>query len=350
MKKQSFVLDGQKVEVLYQKRLSDLMPKNVGAKTLLIFDKKLLRLNPKLKNVVSAFDASYAVTAGEGLKELKDFYKHAQHLGQLLQKLSGRNTQVYAMGGGSVGDFAGFVASVFFRGMKLHHIPSTWLACIDSAHGGKTALNLNAAKNQIGSFYLPKQILINKELLDSQNMALAQDAMGEICKTYFLSANNKIKQTNASNIWSSLPALISYKYKIVKQDFKEEKQIRKILNLGHSFGHIIESHFGISHGQAVAQGLFFSLNWSLQKNVLNLQEFSKALEYMKKSGFESMQWQQDYKCIDKKTFLNLAMKDKKRKTDDSFDFVFLKAPGKIKINKQSFDEFYQEAKRQMWVK
>ena len=93
-----------------------------------------------------AFPQRYGVCAGEDLKDLAAFPKHVEHLLEIAAPLPQSRLSVVALGGGSVGDFAGFFASVFKRGVPLQQIPSTWLAAIDSAHGGKNALNVGRAK------------------------------------------------------------------------------------------------------------------------------------------------------------------------------------------------------------
>src|SRR5690606_36298588 len=102
---------------------------------------------------------------GEELKQIKNFPGHIRKISKVLGEANHRGLTIIVVGGGSVGDFGGFVASVYRRGVNLIHIPSTWLAAVDSSHGGKTALNVFSVKNQIGSFYPAKEIYLLEPLL-----------------------------------------------------------------------------------------------------------------------------------------------------------------------------------------
>src|SRR5690606_32869940 len=118
--------------------------------SLVIYDQILARVSPQFRTWVNQFPFRYAVKSGETLKDLEAFAQHARKLSKIAEPLAPRQMTVVAVGGGSVGDFAGFFASIYKRGVSLIHVPSTWLAAVDSSHGGKTALNSFGAKNQFG--------------------------------------------------------------------------------------------------------------------------------------------------------------------------------------------------------
>ena len=121
-------------------------------RSLIIVDQKV-RKHPALQKWLQKFPFVYTVEAGETLKQIENFPGHIEKILKISQSISERPLQIICIGGGSVGDFAGFVASVFKRGVDLVQIPSTWLSAVDSAHGGKNALNSKSAKNQIGTFH-----------------------------------------------------------------------------------------------------------------------------------------------------------------------------------------------------
>src|SRR6185295_5151716 len=112
------------------------------------------------RNWLKKFPCRYGVKSGESLKDLEKFPGHCKAILQMTEKIETRPLQLIAVGGGSVGDFAGFVASTLKRGVPLIHVPSTWLAAIDSTHGGKTALNVAGIKNQIGTFKQAEKIIV----------------------------------------------------------------------------------------------------------------------------------------------------------------------------------------------
>ena len=149
---------------------------------LVIYDRILLEKSAEFRKWLK--DAPYAVgvDSGETLKSLSSFVQFVENLPPGVATLSRKNMEVWAVGGGSVGDFAGFFASVWKRGVKLVMVPSTWLSALDSAHGGKTGLNLQGAKNQIGTFYPASEVLLIRELLEEQPKERLSDAMGELAK------------------------------------------------------------------------------------------------------------------------------------------------------------------------
>ncbi len=134
---------------------------------LLIYDRKL-DIIPAFKKWRRQYSLVYPVSAGEQLKALEKFPQHIQKILKLTQDIPSRELSIVAAGGGSVLDFAGFVASTLKRGVKFISVPTTWLAAIDASHGGKTALNVGGTKNQIGTFYPAEQILLKKEFLFAQ--------------------------------------------------------------------------------------------------------------------------------------------------------------------------------------
>ncbi len=226
------------------------------------------------------------VAAGEGLKKFESLDPIINKLVQL-----GGVVDIYALGGGSVGDAIGFLASVYKRGVKLIHIPSTWLAAVDSSHGGKTALNVGELKNQLGSFYPSAETWIVKELLSSD---LVEKARGEFFKTLLLNHNQSwaqefvvANQTLDQNLlWSLLPTLIDFKSKIVISDPYETKGTRVILNLGHTLGHVLELECALAHGEAVEQGLLRILKISLEKAYLSPENYKKFLKIFQKNKIE----------------------------------------------------------------
>ena len=173
-----------------------------------------------------------------------------------------------ALGGGSVGDFAGFFASVCKRGLPLIQIPSTWLAAIDSAHGGKNALNVGSMKNQLGTIAFARRIFLSKHLLCGQPTERAQEAMGELAKIAIIDGGPWVKELLAAPesdgelLWRFLSCAVAAKYKVVLSDPLERLSVRHQLNLGHTIGHILEIQHQLPHGLAVAQGLHFALELS----------------------------------------------------------------------------------------
>lgn len=308
----------------------------------LFFDKKLLKLT-FFKQWLRQFPSTVPLNAGESLKTLSSY----QSCLVKIQKLPiSKQTTFVAVGGGSVGDFVGFLASTFQRGKPLIHIPSTWLSAVDSAHGGKTGLNFLKTKNQIGTFYPAQQIFLCRELLFSQPHANTQDAFGEVIKTALINRPSLLNhlEITADFVWKNLRTLISAKYDIVKKDPYETKGFRQVLNLGHTMGHVFESAHGLSHGQSVLLGLLFSLRWSHQKKYLSTTDFYKLCGLIFEVPFQ-LHYAKALRVADSK-IKTLLGKDKKTTSAYNLRFVFLREAGKPFIQTVSVKELLSEIQRQ----
>ena len=171
-----------------------------------------------------------------------------------------RSDCIVALGGGVVGDLAGFVAATFLRGIAYIQVPTTLLAMVDSSVGGKTAIDLPHGKNLAGAFYQPALVLIDTNTLETLPEEIFQDGMAEVIKYGMLNCSRLLDQLLHDDIIQALPAIIStcvtIKRDLVEQDEFDTGQ-RMLLNLGHTVGHAIEklSGYATSHGQAVAIGM-----------------------------------------------------------------------------------------------
>lgn len=334
-------------------------PANLGNGTVLIYDRFLETLSPDFSKWIRRFKTRYPVIAGEELKQLRSFPAHFEALLELTSSLAPSDITFVSLGGGSVGDFTGFVASTFKRGVRLIHMPSTWLAAIDSVHGGKTALNAAGVKNSIGTFYPASEVYLIKPILSLQSQPRQEEALGELAKialidggAWTLKISKKSALSANQKLWSLLPEAIRAKLKVVKRDPFERNGIRRVLNLGHTLGHVIESYHQMPHGKAVAQGLIFSLHWSAQRRLLTPKQAQQNLEWLE----NHFQITPELKPVPSSEFLALLMQDKKRESCASINFVFIKgrkgaAQGRLKcvVEKIKCAEFLSEAKRQGWV-
>lgn len=218
----------------------------------------------------------YKCKAGE---ELKTFQKLEKALNYFLDNGVTRKSHLVAIGGGSVSDFAGLIASLLLRGINWSVVPTTLLSMVDASIGGKTAVNAKQGKNLIGTFHFPKSILIDEAFLKTLDQKEIESGRGEVLKYAFLDKNifNCLSRENYS--WSDIIRLCAlYKTKIVEKDLYEGGE-RKLLNLGHTFGHAIEKDSGIHHGIAVVYGLEVILKLYGTESILNkMQQLKKNLE------------------------------------------------------------------------
>jgi 3-dehydroquinate synthase len=309
---------------------------------------------PGFRAWIRRFPVRYAVDAGEGLKELRNLPQHIEKILEKTQDISPGRLTIVAMGGGSVGDFSAFVASILKRGVGLVHIPTTWLAAIDSSHGGKTALNVAGAKNQVGTFYPASRIVIIKNVLDTLPSSRSQEALAELGKMALIDGGSWVKtlmrernhKTNPSTIlWKYAKYAIQAKYRVVEKDPYEKRGYRQILNFGHTLGHVIEAARGVSHGTAVAQGLFFALDWSFDLGLCTRDSYLKSRTFLTETlGIE-----------DKNTSLlrvsrvearDLLKRDKKVLADGRLHFIYLRRPGRVERIEVTLKNLLVEGRRQ----
>ncbi|MBI4126523.1 MAG: 3-dehydroquinate synthase [Deltaproteobacteria bacterium] len=330
--------------------------RSCASRSILIFDRKLVSVSPAFRQWVRTFPKRYPVSAGEKLKAVESFPNHMKRLLALSDGIARNDIIIIAVGGGSVCDFAGFVASVLKRGVQLIFVPSTWLAAVDAAHGGKTALNVRGIKNQIGTFYFPSHIYLVKSLLMAQPEARAREAMAELTKIALISGGplraNPERVTNSIvtreefragrpsiSLWKLLPHAIRAKQRIVQRDPFERNGHRRLLNLGHTMGHIVEAHYRMSHGKAIAAGLLFALEWSAKKYGLPQHVVDTVRNGQKKPS----------RKMSRQRFQTLVSADKKRISHDAIEFVFLKGVGRPHRERVSLRALVAEAQRQGWV-
>lgn len=195
------------------------------------------------------------VDAGEETKTMETVTKLCR---VMLERGFSRKDCVAAVGGGMVGDLAGFAAACFMRGVDFYNIPTTLLSQVDSSIGGKTGVNLDGVKNIVGAFWQPQKVLIDPDTLDTLSPRLYAEGMAEAVKMALASDEKLFAQLEQGDlpVEELLYGALSIKKAIVEQD-EREGSIRKLLNFGHTIGHGVESAAkgSLYHGECVAIGL-----------------------------------------------------------------------------------------------
>ena len=234
-----------------------------------------------------------------------------------------RSTNVICIGGGVLCDVVGFATSTYKRGANLVLIPTTLLAMVDASHGGKNGVNNNYGKNQIGTFYLPSEVLVCVEFLNSLNKEEINTGLIEVIKAGFI-GNNKIIELiyGDDSVYSDkslLQLAIDVKTKITKEDLKESNT-RMYLNFGHTIGHLIESdsNYQISHGQAVGIGILIALEISEKEYNLDKSYRKNYMTFLNNSGLKS-----HYKFQKRKNELMTILSNDKKVNNEKIKFVLL---------------------------
>jgi len=245
----------------------------------------------RIENLITdsaLFDFEYKtiiINEGEDTKDLKTIDK-------IINKLTlfgcNRNSLVIGLGGGVITDIAGFVASIYMRGIDHILIPTTLLGMVDAAIGGKTGVNFLSRKNLIGTFKQPENIYIDLLFLNSLDKKEILNGFSEIVKYGLIydkdlffdlvdNFNNLISLNNIKQLKGIIIKCYSYKESIVAQD-QFDKGERMILNFGHTIGHAIESYYkdeNISHGDAVYYGMIAESYISYKMNLIEESEYKK---------------------------------------------------------------------------
>lgn len=278
-----------------------------------IVDKNIKKLYP------------YLFTSDTFLLEADEHNKTFPTVEEILKFLKNRNCLrgdiVLAVGGGIVGDIVGFASSIYMRGVNFIQVPTTLLSMVDSSVGGKTGVNLEDVKNLVGSFYQPQKVLIDTMFLDTLSDEEFYNGFAEVIK-YSLVFDNQfyrflfensleIKNRNKKILEFIIKRCCEIKGSVVEEDEKE-KGVRRLLNLGHTFGHAIEidSDHKIKHGNAVAKGIYLETLFAHEYGFVG----RESIDFVKKI-FDLYGYDTSYNIINKERFFSALSSDKKAKSD-----------------------------------
>lgn len=267
--KNVFIVSDTQVEGYYGKRLAELL---------------------KQEGYIPHF---YSIESGEGSKTWDNAEKILE---VMLERNFSRQVPLLALGGGVVGDLAGFVAAVYRRGIPFIQIPTTLLAQVDSSVGGKVAVNHPRGKNMLGTFYQPRVVWADLSTLETLPLREWQAGLGEVLKYAVLWDRDFFSylQEHTSAILERKPAVLAaviercllIKAEIVQKDERDEG-LRNILNLGHTFGHALEKATGFQkyrHGEAVAIGMVAALHLAETLQMISKAEVEQVILLMQEWG------------------------------------------------------------------
>lgn len=295
-----------------------------GQKKLFVVSSKVYRLYKKELGLLD----SEVLVLKDGEKE-KNFNNYIKILETATKMGLTRSDVMIALGGGVIGDLTGFAAATYMRGIDYIQIPTTLLAMVDSSVGGKTAIDMFGVKNIVGAFYQPKHVFININFLKTLNRRQFMSGVGEVLKYAFIEDScgyrhslflfeyltlscAKFLEKEPMTLIRIIEHCLRLKSAVVNQDEKEA-ELRKILNLGHTYGHALEAlgkYKKFLHGEAVVQGMFFIFNYAYSQGFIAYSYYRLAIELLNKYGFKS-----DLIKYDSKTLVDFMKKDKKAQHD-----------------------------------
>jgi 3-dehydroquinate synthetase len=326
-----------------------------GRRTLMLLDPALRREEPFW---LGALGPGTVVVPEERGEAAKSFAFAERILSVLASRSFDRSDWLLVRGGGSLTDLGGFCAGLFKRGIRLLMLPTTLLAAVDAAVGGKTAVNFAGAKNQCGLFYLPEEVLIDGEILRNLPQGLVEEGLTEAYKTGLvrdpelcdlISRETEALLPPPGAPGPDVPLLLetawrgaSLKASVCSEDFREQKGVRDILNFGHTFGHAVEAHFSrseipVSHGRAVAFGMAAAL-------VLSERSFGLDPGAARKARAVCLRLSRGgYPPVPPREELDRLFKTDKKARLGKLRFVALKAPGEPTVTDLAPDELISAA-------
>lgn len=315
----------------------DNIPDSKGARVCIVTDRNVdsLYSDQVMASLAQAGyrPSKYVIEPGEASKDLANYQAIIDHMSEAEMT---RQDMVIALGGGLVGDLAGFCAATYQRGIGLVQVPTSLLSMIDSSVGGKTAINTSHGKNQIGAFYQPDLVVCDIKTLESLGDLDWSSGMGEMLKYAVLDKSLDIEKiasrSDLGALIENICKAISIKAKYVLADEFDKGQ-RQALNLGHTLGHAIEklSDYKLRHGQAVAIGLNLISRYAVARGMMKFSDLITISMALDKAGL-------DINCpYEMDQMIDLIRADKKR-LGDKINLVIPRSLGDCQIVETDIDD------------
>ena len=267
--------------------------------------------------------------SGEHAKNLNTY---SNILEAMADESLNRSDGIVALGGGVVGDMAGFVAATYMRGIPYIQIPTTYMAAIDASIGGKTGINLLSGKNLVGAFWQPSMVLCDTKTFDSLPEEKLRDGIAEAVKCAAVAEDSLIPHIKNGDYSYVIERCVSIKKSVVEVD-ERDTGLRQLLNFGHTIGHGIEkiSSFSVSHGQAVAKGMVVEARAAYRLGLTDVDISGELSEILTAMGFKLET------CGNAEELYRYALMDKKI-SGETITMVIPEAFGKCRLQKISLSE------------
>ena len=311
-----------KSKFIYKRKIFIIVDNNISRKI-----EKIIKNN---KNVILI-----KIKGEEAIKSIEVYWKI---ISKLLQNKIDRSSSLIAIGGGTIGDLCGFIASTVLRGISFVLIPSTLLSQVDSSIGGKNGINSKFGKNLVGTFYQPDVVIIDPSILKSLTLKQIRSGYAEILKHALI--NDKIfyqwLKNNFENLFKlkdnilvhAITKSINIKAKYIMNDEREiliNSSSRAMLNFGHTFGHAIEAtnkyHSNLTHGEAISIGMIIAAKISYKLKNIEKNELDDIIDHFKNAGLPY-----STEKIKKNKIFKMIISDKKN-TKNKINLILLKKIG-----------------------
>lgn len=285
------------------------------------------------KTVAAQCKEPYIVTIPQG-EESKCFDSFKMLLSKMVEYGFTRSDCVVAVGGGVVGDLAGFVAASFMRGVDFYNIPTTVLSQVDSSVGGKVAIDFDGYKNIVGAFYPPKAVIIDSKTLKTLPDRQISNGLAESVKMSLTSDSSLFELFETEDIMPNIDRIIESSLKIkryVVETDEKEGGLRKILNFGHTLAHAIESENemqNLYHGECVALGMLPMCSKEVRERLIKV---------LKKLNLPTSVEYDTAKIID-------AMRHDKKMAGDEITVIYVPEVGSFEMRKMPFSELAENFK------
>lgn len=282
----------------------------------------------------------FVLPAGEENKNFRSLY---EILSSMTKAGLHRNSRLFAVGGGVVGDIGGLAAALYMRGISCVQIPTTLLSQVDSSVGGKTAVDLGGVKNIVGAFYQPCEVLVDPAFLNTLPPRELKCGLGEIVKYAALSGEifdlleqNIHRLQDKAFLTDLITACISHKAGVVERDEKESGE-RRSLNVGHTTGHAIELTCGLSHGESVLYGMLYETRMAIRGGVCEKEYGERLLKIVQSALALAPITALDVSHIESDA--EKAKSDKKNADDGKIKMAVAKSKNEWTMMSMPFEEY-----------
>ncbi len=330
IKKKKHLIEIEKNSI--SKKIESIISQNNNV--IFLVDKKIFNVFQKVKNYRN--QKYITISCSEKIKSL---YYYSLLCNKILKMGVDRKSVLVAIGGGTLGDLSGFIASTVLRGIDLVLVPTTLLSQVDSSIGGKNGINTSKGKNLLGTFYQPKEVLIDTIYLKTLPKREIKSGYAEIIKhalihnfSFFkwLEKNyEKVISLKSNILENAIYKSLKIKLFFVEKDFNEnlnDKNSRAMLNFGHTFGHALETYYrykrNINHGEAISIGMIVEAKISNYFGYLSNRNLETVINHFKKVNLKTFD-----SNIKNKNIFKIIIKDKKN-YNNQINIILLKNIGK----------------------